>query len=436
MLWRSEWSVPAEDQAKVAFDWHVNRYADWLDRAGAESRTALVLSSGAASRRGFLARLAGRGVEIIEAKPTREAPIHPLLAEHRGDHFNRKLFVMDLPHDEVILKGLADAAQRVLVQHGTWVAAITDDPQVIALAERVAPALIPSLMWRCLVLSHEGAARAPVSADLRGAWWATGRIAELVFHYAVTDIAPHFDDFDRLCRAGYAALDRAHPERARLAAIWRDEAPNDWADLSPVVAEALGRRRPQAAAYEIKRAAALADFPLIRAALGEAVPGHPDARAAGRLKRMAEGLEPARAEDIDAAALALRDVGPWTRAWVSFAEAAARAMSGDLHGCAAALEVALADGEMAPELRFDALEKRLALQTFAGERGEAKRTLLMLEALWPVMESPFYEARFLLARGAHLKPLDPQRAGRDLTRAEALFAAHGYPTWAAEAREG
>ncbi len=116
--------------------------------------------------------------------------------------------------------------------------------------------------------------------------------------------------------------------------------------------------------------------------------------------------------------------------------AAARAAEDDAAGCIEALADAdrrsIAAG-VAPEVRFATLEK-VAQVNAAHRYGPAKAAVDALEALTPGLASAFYDARLHLARGERLVALDPTRAKVDLARAGALFAAHGYPSWAGIAR--
>ena len=145
------------------------------------------------------------------------------------------------------------------------------------------------------------------------------------------------------------------------------------------------------------------------------------------------------AEDDPSANAALRalaegpHVGAGLRVQVELALAAAAAAEGDSVACDAALAQACAHAERpgaAPELRFDALEKRGQMDAFQNRRGPARAALNALEALTPTLASPFYAARLHLARGEFLASLDPTRARVDLVQARRLFHEHGYADWA------
>ena len=61
------------------------------------------------------------------------------------------------------------------------------------------------------------------------------------------------------------------------------------------------------------------------------------------------------------------------------------------------------------------------------KRGPARALVDRLELLAPRLHAPFYAARFRLARGEFVAPLDAHRAEADLSLARTLFAGHGYP---------
>ncbi|MCA9540947.1 MAG: hypothetical protein KC620_18735, partial [Myxococcales bacterium] len=180
-------------------------------------------------------------------------------------------------------------------------------------------------------------------------------------------------------------------------------------------------------------AATLADAPGARLAAGLPVSASPYAELAV-VRAMGEG---AATGDPRAFAALRKALGPSADpGLVALAEqaiAAAAAGLDDLDGCQAALAVAdkaSARPGVAPELRFDILEKRLQISAFLDERGPGRAHLDALEALVPTLHSPFYAARLLLARGEFVAPLDARRAELDLREAERLFAAHGYADWA------
>ncbi len=379
-LTRSDWSTPAPEGGARAFDHHAAALGLWLRRAGAEARLALVLASGPAGRSRLWETLTMEGVEVLPAPSTPERPLHGDLAAHSGNHFNRKLYVVDGLREPDQLRTL-EGQRSVLRRTATWVALTVTSVAELEALYRYAPALMRDVQWRCLALTDEMAgASAEPDADLQGTWRRT-RIAEAVYAHAMSPQAePDYLDFARFVRSGYVgwSLEGEHPDRARLRALWSGDEPAPGG--GPAVREAVARHRGG-------RSVELPDDPA-----GVAAHNALDAAAAA-----------ADADEIDAC--------------VHFLEEAARVRD-----------------PIAPELRFEILEKQAQVFSALDRHSPARAALDALEALAPELQSPLYAGRALLARARTLGGLDPARGRVDATRAASLFDAHGYPEWAEAAR--
>ncbi len=423
-LLRSTWSEPRPALSARAFEHHAAAYEGWLSHSGAEGRLALVLSSGPRATERLLSTLSRGRVDVVHAPSTPARPLHLRLATHSGDHFNHTLYVVDGfdagdPGDQ--LRTL-EGQRSMLKKMATWVAIVAESPQTVAAIANHAPGLWRDIQRRVLVLDSEllVAGAAPLEAhDCAGFG-----LAESLYHYAMTpQAAPDYRSFSRLVRSGYVPLvteGEQHPERQRLAALWATrEIPFEPADAGPAAAEAIVRHRDVDDATREVLDPVLS--PEARLAAGWPLPNDPVFEALRRLET----------PDADAIA-ALREsvaadgIGASLRAHAELAIASAHAGAGELDACRAALEAAVDHGGP-EELRFDVLEKLAQIHTFSHQRSAGREVIDALEALAPRLQSPYYVARLLRARGEFLEPLDAHRAGADLSLAVKLFDGHGYP---------
>ncbi len=423
MLWRSDWSLKLEDLAQQALTWHLGSYVEWLFSAGAEPRLALILISQGAKQR-FFGQLAEEGVELVHTPATLTKPLHPLIQNHQGDHFNRRLFVVDgfETGEPGVIWAALERSRDQLRRTATWVALLIESPSSLESFEQQAPQLQKLLQWRCLALSPELPQHPALLPEHRHRWRRNRRFAELCFHSAMTRAEPAIEDFGRLVRSGYATC--LPPCKGSWGALQRFWAGEPVEAEGPVLARALALRMPQPDPNELP----LREAPRLRAELGMEVPEDPQLQALSRLIREARGEAVPRA--------VLPEGDPEIRALGALALAAIRAQEGDLEGFSEALSSAEAAApDAAPELHFEILEKSLSLAAFQGDRSRGRQHLDSLAKLWHQLQSPYFHARFLLARAEWTAPLDPQRAASDFEAAEGLFKALGYPDWVEQVQD-
>jgi hypothetical protein len=459
-LWLERPAFPDYPVApEVAFDFHLDAFARWLRSAGAEARLAIAFVSGPVARQALEHGLAARGCRPVPATARPGTPVHPALAAHQGDHFNDTLHVVD---------GLdtADPA-RVLREIGTqiaqfrrlatWVVVLIEGPEALAALETAGGILRRHAARRFVFLSAQDAfplADALPSEALER-WRREHRVSERTYHLARSPgSAPDVLEFGRLLRAGWGGLPMhpdADPALRALRTAWA-EPPRDagglmglLASAGPDVALGVGRLCPWALEPGAPRTALamnLSTSPEARFVLGLPIQGDgPLAALSEARSALSEGRLPSfrtLSTLRDAAADALFSAHVRVHLRMALAEAALAADA--LETCrtelAAADHLVTTEGlSLAPELAFEVVERRTALDAAAGERAEARLGLDRLGELLPRLGSPFYAGRHALARGEQMMALDPGRGREALREAGMLFSTHGYARWAGLARE-
>ncbi|MCK6572126.1 hypothetical protein L6V77_13630 [Myxococcota bacterium] len=444
---------------EVTFDFHVDTFARWLRSAGAEARLAIAFVSGPAARQALERGLAARGCRPVTATARPGTPVHPTLAAHQGDHFNDTLFVVDGLECEDAARGLREIGTQIAQfrRLATWVVVLIESPAALAALESAGGILRRHAARRFVVLSGEDAfpLEDPVSADAVSRWRREHRVAERIYHLARTPgTAPDLLDFGRLLRAGWGGL-RVHPDAhatgTQLRKAWM-ERPRDAGALMQLLASpdpelslGIGRLCPWSLEPGAPRAALamnLAPSPEARYMSGLPVSGEgPLAALAEARSTLDDGRLPSF--QVLSTLRAAAEDGVFSahlRMHVRLALAQAAVVAEALETCREELMAAdrliTTEGlALAPELVFEVVERRTALDAAAGERADARLGLDRLADLLPRLGSPFYAARHVLARGEQMMALDPGRGREALREAGTLFSAHGYARWAALARE-
>jgi len=444
---------------EVTFDFHVDTFARWLRSAGAEARLALALVSGAAARQALERGLAARGCRPVTATARPGVPVHPALAAHQGDHFNDTLHVVDGLECEDAARGLREIGTQIAQfrRLATWVVVLIESPLALAALESAGGILRRHAARRFVFLSGEDAfpLEDPVATDAISRWRREHRVAERIYHLARTPgTAPDLLDFGRLLRAGWGGL-RAHPEAhaagTALRTAWM-ERPRDSGALmrllaspDPDVSTGIGRLCPWSLEPGPPRAALamnLAASPEARYMLGLPISGEGPLAALAEVRSMLDDGRPPPARALATLHAAADDASfsghlrLHARLALAQAALAADALAPCREALLAADHLVATEGlALAPELAFEVVERRTALDAAAGERADARLGLDRLADLLPRLGSPFYTARHALARGEQMMSLDPGRGREALRDAGALFSAHGYARWAGLARE-
>ena len=89
------WTLPFNNSTAHAHIWHARKHAKWLLSAGAEARLSILMLSGDRAYTHWQQLLTEQGVIIEHCDITSTRPVPSILLQHRGDHFNRTLFVLD-----------------------------------------------------------------------------------------------------------------------------------------------------------------------------------------------------------------------------------------------------------------------------------------------------------------------------------------------------
>jgi hypothetical protein len=436
----------------------VAELARWLKRAGAEPRLGLVMCAGKGARHRLMAGLATHDVQVVSATSTAERPLPSNVLDHKGDHFNDTLFVIDGFESTTAEAQLAvlEGQRGMLKRTATWVVLLVESLYALDRLYAAAPGLCLAFHRRFVVLAA-GAPDTPESVDpgrLLG-WRRRSRVGELVFHAALTPSAmPDADDFSRLVSSGYVNdhVGRpGHPDFSRLVALWAAGAERGAMAQgllnerpAPALASALARQvAPLTSAQRTVLLGGLAHDPLgaMRVATAALVAGESTPRGLvpegwpmdlARVCAAAEGAEGIDAAELLAARQRLTAQADQQAATVGVAIhlglAALSAAEGDLDGVVSALASATALlPELPLEVAFEVLEKHASLQTYRNDRTSARAAVDRMELVALDLHSPYYFARHREAHGAFLAPLDARRAAGELEAAAVLYRGHGYP---------
>ncbi len=447
-LLHSAWSAPPAAPRR-GIDHHVEQWAAWLRRAGAEPRLCLVLCAGKGARSRMAEGLSALGVRVQGVTSTMERPLPREILDHQGDHFNDLLFLIDgfAEHDPARQFEVLEGQRRALKRTATWVGVMVENLRALERLATFAPQLFREFGRRIVVLAAGASDEPSPNPQLLEAWRADGRVAELLFVDALTPSQPpaSYDDFSRLVRSGYVGNfvgQPIHPDRARMVALWASgpggvaDAAAHGAPLSPVWAAALARHGgPLPAPLAAAVADALAGDPLSRVAGGLPVADHADAQRLAAVA--APDAPPSSLAEPVARACGAGVPDDWA-AHLWMALGSAHAAAGDLDATLLAVRAARARAEAAavPELLFEVLDTQVRLLTFTHDRTGAQVALAKMAELALTLQSPYHQAGHLAARAAFTEPLDPRRAVGDYQAAAALFSGFGWADEAAAAQAG
>jgi len=457
----SPWTRPKADLAHQAQIWHARVYAEWLLSAGAEPRLGALLSSGELAEGRWAQLLSEQGVQLERCQITQARPLPAPLTQHRGDHFNRKLFVLE-GLDELAPEALEEVITTLngqrgpLKQSATWVTLLFRSARSLSAFVRLAPHAWSLVERRCLM--WESSERAPRAEAQRSVEplpsWAQP-LEQL--YWAIDQPERPFDQltFDRCVRAGVQRPPQgAHERWLRWDALWRGELDFNARRRSSGagVVETLGetsshevraalthRAEGLSAGVRVQLEARLEPYDAWAlnaelkaeeaASVGELEPllspwsalrAQLEAEGAAPSLTELKGLEAQRTQRHGALAelpTALALTGLWL--------AEGYAALGEVDSCLRVLASLESEARCPLEHRFFAGERLVTLYTLLQRRAEAQTQLKRLFEWAKALGAPLYEVRAIKAKAQHLGALDPSRGGREEQRASRLALLHG-----------
>lgn len=437
-------SYPLPHYAEHSQVWHARRFATWLLRAGAEPRLGTLLSSGTQAEARWRLLLEEQGVEVIKVHSDLARPLPRLLTEHRGDHFNRRLFLItgldavsaERSTDEIRSFWETLEGQRSqLKQTATWVTLYITQAQTLRDAIQYAPKLMREIDRVCWIWVSQERSTLTESVELPEVRH------QLVYRsfIAATSAESSKDmlTLGRIFRSGYMIPSRGASAQWKWAyRLWRGEVrdptaarfgqlgvtevldssitPDDalWALLNRNEAATPARRQQWLDrandSQEAWRINAQSPLPL----LTESSNVRAQSSLIEHLRQWAEGaetpplthIELLEAErvlsELSAERCSLRVIAT---EWMTKAYAQAE----DLEGCFRVNRSISEDIAIWPEGRFCAHERLLDLALFIKDFAEARRQVEALERLDLLIHSPLFEARYLEAKSKQIGALDP-----------------------------
>ncbi len=452
VLERSSWPNPVPNAHERALEDHIDALAHWLLIAGAEPRFFLVFCSGPDALEDLEAGLTASSVEVVMTHSTAERPMPSPVVRHVGDHFNKTLYLidgLDGPTPEALISTLSGQVS-ILRRTATWVGLVVKDIETLAHLEAYGTPLLDAAQTRWVIVnaSELGSTRDRGTSKLSTEYQQLG-LASLIHTVALTPSnVASYHELARLARSGYGisgSPENLHPEKRRILSML---SPTETAAITldhnyHVSSEVLLRHRKRVGSDEELRlfARSLRQQTRLRYEAQLDVSDIPLFRAMRDVSEMGKGTMPFTETALNQLRNQSKDEAfdSGCRVHLHLCLAAGEAAGGNLTGCQTELSLAFKFAKMrtvAPELRFEVLEKRLQVQVFVNGRADARESLDEIERLAPLLNSPFYSARAVLARAGFLAPLDQARARMDFDTAERQFVRHGYPKWAAQSRAG
>lgn len=451
----SPWTEPKSDLAHQAQIWHARSYARWLLSAGAEPRFGALLSSGELAEQRWCLLLEEQGVLVERCQITPQRPLPQVLTQHRGDHFNRKLFILEgleqLQNDELIdVIQTLNGQRSPLKQSATWVTLLFRSAMSLSTFLRHAPHAWSLLERRCLM--WESSERLPPRSDQQALALPSWAHPLEVLYWTLDH--PHIpmttQSFDRSVRAGVQRPTvGAHERWSGLEAIWRGDVDfkarrrssgvgiiESLSEISieEAFAALLYRCQSLSAGVRVQleeKVTAEQRWLLGIASSSKIVPMQSELISWIQFRsNLDQNLSPSF-EDLNELKLLrqvqaekLREQGSLfalTGLWLAEGFAA----QGALEQCLEALCSVEQDQRCTLEERFYAGERLVELYTLTQARAEAQILIKVLFERAYALGSPLYEVRAFCTKANHLGALDPSRGERERQRAKRLALLHG-----------
>ena len=419
----SDIPIPIANGRALAFEYFALRYARWLLSAGASPRTALLLSGAAPSRRDFIHLIEAQGIEVVRTEVTAKRVIPEAVLRHQGDHFNRRLFVIEGLNSDTAEACFAEMDRYVdhLAKAATWILFDIDTPQTLEYMRSLAPVLSSKIQRFIPICSKypQLKSRTTVVMD-RTACLLTSFNGSLPIDYF---------GWARWMRTGYGhALQQPADSLSGMTdALWRhsrgfQDKGGDSSELSQLPSVVYKRHMNPDVPY----------------------PFVPPMRLSKEDRAMVEWIESAQGDLADSVqgrrpdTNALRSLSVTALSQDLVAEAyltAAHgfALDGDADALLDALETASKHARRgSEEVQFEVASRQIETFTLLERHLEARRVVASVSVLEPALLSPFYEARLLKLKGTSVRLLDPKKGTEYLAESERLFRRHGYLNYAAE----
>ena len=453
------WSYPVPHYTEQAQVWHARRYTKWLLRAGAEPRFGALLLSGTQALARWTLLQEEQGVEIVTVVSKLERPLPQALTDHQGDHFNRRLFIID-GLDEITLTADKQQAQNFwetlegqrsqLKQLATWATLKISHPQTLLLASTFAPKLMAALDKVCWMWMPSEYTTSLPKVDLPQV--KHGYLYELFCAATSFSDTPSLVTLGRIFRAGYMhPPKKAHELWKWGFRLWRGEVRDPRAARfgQVGVTEALPEHIEADHALWAYQGRGEAATPARKAQWYERALGSTNAwqltaeaelpvqffdehstNYTQELKQLhhwastgydsALSLSVATLQELEALIPRLKgELFPLACAVVEWLTQA-YAQKESLEGCIRVNQVLSQVSATWPEAQFVAHERLLDLALFQRDFTQASTELATLESLISVLHSPLFEIRFLEAKAKQTGLLDPARGESHLKEAQVL----------------
>ena len=463
------WPYPVPHFEEHAQVWHSRRFITWLLRAGAEARFGALLNSGTQAQARWTLLLEEQGIEVVRSPSTLERPLPKVLTEHRGDHFNRKLFLLDgldticdTANESELASFWAtlDGQRSQIKQMATWVVFNISQAKTLYAALKFAPRLMSTLDRICWVWS---ASERSKSEDH---YLCEHPKHKLIFNLFAQASAYQSQSrhqvLSRIFRSGYMKPSPKADALWRWAyRLWRGEVRDPTAarfgqqGVTEPLADTISaedalwalksrfeaatparveqwkdRAMGSAQAWQVNGQESLslseeaqdlqdlqADFEQLRA-WAEDYPSPTDQVAVVPNYEILVKLEQSLGKISAKNQLLKGQITEWlTKAY---------AQHEFLDRCIQVNQTLSKDLQVWPELRFIAHERLIDLALFKQDYYQARQQVEALELLELDLHSPLFEVRYLLAKAKVLGALDPSKGHTIAEQAQALSERFGF----------
>ena len=407
--------VPLADGQARAAEYHLKRYFTWLFSAGASPRIALGLGSCDEDVELFLGRLAARDIDVVETRVNLKRAIPEQVLRHEGDHFNRKLFVIDglEPTQGCFerLDGYADHYAKV----ATWCLFLVRDVDTLSAFRKWAPRIWFHIKRHILI-----SGTLEVHDESTTVY---DTVSETVLEAFEGTLPSSYHGFARLMRSGFGHDLRSESTLETLSAytIWRD--PDGFTQTTE-----RGTESPPIVRAFIARHGQVERYPFVPPEVENAA----DVQLCTLLVSLHQCLDGASSirDHVwhEAEQLLKLDNSPDLKTEALFVGAHSAALDGDAKRMLRLLERAVITSSSGSlEARFEADSRYAEALILLESHTDARRVIETMGGYEPALLSPLYDARLRLLKAKSLLTLDLRKANEILDEAKRLFQHHGYP---------